>query len=128
MGNITSVFLIVLAISIASALVLGQESTNNLILFLMNPAGNISWEMILATIAIGSAITLVTVPGALLFFKNETILWAGVFLAFAGMVWGPMVDLYNMIAPYNDTIAMLLCSIIGLYVLFSLINWLRAPR
>ena len=128
MGNITSVFLIILALSIGSFLVLGADSSNVLIKFVMDPSGSITWLMVLESFKWASATALITTAAALFFFKNETILWAGVFGALAAMAFDPMKDLYLLISPYSTVIAALVVAPIYLYIIFTMVNWLRAPR
>lgn len=127
MGSIQNAFLIMLALNIASVIILQDPTSNVLINFVMNPTTG-TWEGVLTALAWASATAFVTMAGALFFFKNETVLWAGVFGALASMMYDPMKDLYNLIAPMNTIIAMLVVGPIYLYFIFTMINWLRAPR
>lgn len=128
MGNITNVLFLMLALNIAAVLILGGTASNTLFAFVMDPTGGITWEAVLTYLAWSSATVLVTMVGALFLFKNESVLWAGVFGVIAKLGYDPMKDLYNLMSPINPVLAMISVSCLYLLFIITCVNWLRAPR
>ena len=127
MANLTNILLILLAMNIASILVLGvnDQSGNSLFEFLLNP-GSMPFESTKFWIEIGLCIG---VAGALfggLLFKNDTLIYGSLFAMMIGFAYAPMVSMFDLIAKtYNSQIAMLIVAPFYLYYIITCISWLR---
>lgn len=130
MANITAAVLTLLALTMASLLVMGvnQDNSNLLFKIAMDPT-SIPWDQVRTWLAYTSMITL---AGALIgqfIFKNDVFIFATLFGTFTGLAHPVMVSFYSeFAASWNPQVAMLIIAPIYITYEMACLIWLRTGR